>query len=227
MDPLISTILLWPTNYVPANFAECNGQNLQISQNQALYALIGAIYGGDGKTYFSLPDLRNRIPVGGAIYYNRFGEHGGPNPPGGPSAYIVPVSGTSTGAITLSTAQLPPHTHTATFSPNNVSATASIAIPAAITDASTNIPGTSAVLAKGVDAGGTDTPNIYSNGAATTSLKPFQVNIPSGTGTVAVGSTGSGSQIPVSVSASTLAATVPYLRLSYIIAIIGIWPDRP
>lgn len=48
----------------PTNWAQCNGQLLPISQNQALFAIIGTIYGGDGRTTFALPDLRGRVMVG-------------------------------------------------------------------------------------------------------------------------------------------------------------------
>jgi microcystin-dependent protein len=50
-------------DFAPKGWAECNGQLLAISQNQALFALLGTTYGGDGRTTFALPDLRGRVPV--------------------------------------------------------------------------------------------------------------------------------------------------------------------
>lgn len=64
MEPFIGQILIWPINFAPANWAFCNGQLIAINDNQALFSLIGAQYGGDGRTTFALPDLRGRMPVG-------------------------------------------------------------------------------------------------------------------------------------------------------------------
>lgn len=59
----IGELRLFPYNFVPQGWAACDGQLLVISQNQALFALIGTIYGGNGTTDFALPDLRGRVPV--------------------------------------------------------------------------------------------------------------------------------------------------------------------
>ena len=80
-SPFISEIRIMPYPYVPAGWAACNGQLMQISQSTALFALLGTYYGGDGKTTFGLPDLRDAVPVGygqlegGGQYY--WGETGG------------------------------------------------------------------------------------------------------------------------------------------------------
>jgi len=88
----LGEIMLISWNYPPKNWALCNGQLLPINSNQALFALLGTTYGGDGRTSFALPDLRGRVPVaaGDAVL------------PGG--------SGGSE-AQALSLAQLPPHLH--------------------------------------------------------------------------------------------------------------------
>lgn len=62
-EPYIAQIQAFPYGFVPKGWAPCNGQLLPINQNQALFALIGTIYGGDGVTNFALPDLRGRVPV--------------------------------------------------------------------------------------------------------------------------------------------------------------------
>ena len=54
-DPYLGEIMLIPYNFVPKGWAACNGQLLSIAQNQALFSLLGTIYGGDGKTTFALP----------------------------------------------------------------------------------------------------------------------------------------------------------------------------
>jgi len=63
-DQYLGEIRLFAGYYAPQGWAMCNGQTLSISQNDALYMLIGCTYGGDGKTVFKLPDMGGRIPVG-------------------------------------------------------------------------------------------------------------------------------------------------------------------
>ena len=64
MDPFIGEIRMFGGTFAPLGWADCNGQLMSIAQNNALFALIGTIYGGDGQTTFALPDLRSRIPIG-------------------------------------------------------------------------------------------------------------------------------------------------------------------
>ncbi|MFD2365129.1 phage tail protein [Pseudoduganella sp. GCM10020061] len=62
-DPFIGEIKIYPFNRVPRGWAPCQGQLLPINQNQALYSLLGNVYGGDGRTTFALPDLRGRVAI--------------------------------------------------------------------------------------------------------------------------------------------------------------------
>jgi microcystin-dependent protein len=62
-DPYISEIRLFPWNWAPKMWALCNGHLLSIAQNQALFALLGTTYGGDGVQTFALPDLRSRTAI--------------------------------------------------------------------------------------------------------------------------------------------------------------------
>lgn len=94
---ILGEIYLVPYNFAPKGFAECNGQLLSISQNTALFALLGTTYGGDGRTTFALPDLRDRVPIG-------VGQ--GP----GLSMYDQGQSGGES-VHTLTIAEMPPHTH--------------------------------------------------------------------------------------------------------------------
>ena len=64
MDPFIGEIRMFGGTFAPLGWADCNGQIVSIAQNNALFALIGTTYGGDGQTTFALPDLRSRIPIG-------------------------------------------------------------------------------------------------------------------------------------------------------------------
>lgn len=96
-DPFIGEIRLFAGNFAPQGWAFCQGQLMAISQNDALFALIGTTYGGDGQSNFALPNLSGRIPL-----------HQGQGPGLTPRT-IGELSGAET--VTLTTAQIPQHTH--------------------------------------------------------------------------------------------------------------------
>ncbi|MFQ3199288.1 MAG: microcystin-dependent protein [Oceanicoccus sp.] len=77
-DPFIAEVRMMACNFAPRGWAFCNGQLLPISENTALFSLIGTIYGGDGRTTFGLPDLQNRSPMhpgqGPGLPSRRLGE---------------------------------------------------------------------------------------------------------------------------------------------------------
>lgn len=97
MDPFIGEIKLVPYNFAPQGWAFCNGQLMAISQNTALFSLLGTTYGGDGQTTFGLPNLQGKVAVtqGQATSGSNYtlGETAG-----------VPT-------VTLTTQQMPTHTH--------------------------------------------------------------------------------------------------------------------
>ncbi|HXV34745.1 MAG TPA: tail fiber protein [Gaiellaceae bacterium] len=97
MDPFIGEIRLVAFNFAPRGWALCEGQLLPINQNQALFALLGTAYGGDGRTTFALPDLRGRVPVGAGQLS------------GGASYALGATGGEET--VKLTTRQLPAHAH--------------------------------------------------------------------------------------------------------------------
>lgn len=97
MDPYVGEIRIVPFNFAPQGWAMCNGQLLSISQNTALFSLIGTFYGGNGASTFALPNLQARVPVD-------FGNGAGL------SNYLLGQSG-GTSSVTLTTAQLGPHSH--------------------------------------------------------------------------------------------------------------------
>ena len=97
-DPFVGEVMMFAGNFAPQGWADCNGQLLPISQNDALFSLIGTTYGGDGIQTFALPDLRGRTPV-----------HAGSGP--GMSTRTLGETGGSE-SVTLSAAQMPSHTHT-------------------------------------------------------------------------------------------------------------------
>src|SRR5439155_9051269 len=61
--PFLGQIAIFAFGFAPKGWAQCNGQLLPINQNQALFSLLGTMYGGDGRVNFALPDLRSRIPI--------------------------------------------------------------------------------------------------------------------------------------------------------------------
>ena len=64
MDPFVGQLALFPYNFAPLNWAQCAGQIIPISQNTALFSLLGTRFGGNGTSTFGLPDLRGRVPLG-------------------------------------------------------------------------------------------------------------------------------------------------------------------
>jgi microcystin-dependent protein len=104
-DPYIGQIVLFAGNFAPRNWAFCMGQLLAISQNTALFSILGTTYGGDGQTTFALPDLRGRAPL----------QQG--QAPGLPSYTLGEVSGVPT--VTLLSMQMPMHNHTLNVDPNS------------------------------------------------------------------------------------------------------------
>lgn len=63
-EPFLGEIMLWSGDFAPRGWAFCNGQIMSISQNTALFCIVGTTYGGDGRVTFALPDLRGRMPMG-------------------------------------------------------------------------------------------------------------------------------------------------------------------
>lgn len=80
-DPFVAEIRIFPFNFAPKGWAWCNGQLLPISQNTALFSLLGTTYGGDGRTNFALPNLQGRAPMhpgqGPGLSQHDLGETGG------------------------------------------------------------------------------------------------------------------------------------------------------
>ncbi|HWZ42549.1 MAG TPA: tail fiber protein [Candidatus Saccharimonadales bacterium] len=98
-SPFIGEIRMFAGNFAPVGWAFCNGAIIPISQNDALFNLIGTTYGGDGQNTFALPNLQSRVPV-----------HVGPNFVLGQAAGVE--------SVTLTTSQIPAHSHVPLCSPN-------------------------------------------------------------------------------------------------------------
>jgi microcystin-dependent protein len=96
-DPFIAEIRIFPFNFAPTGWAFCDGQILPLSQNTALFSLLGTTYGGDGKSTFALPDLQGSAPM-----------HPGQGP--GLSLHDLGETGGSE-TVTLLESEIPAHTH--------------------------------------------------------------------------------------------------------------------
>jgi microcystin-dependent protein len=181
MEPFVGEIRAVGFNYAPNGWATCRGQIMPISQNTALFAILGTTYGGNGTTTFGLPDLQGRVIV-----------QQGQGP--GLSPYTLgQVSGDEN--VTLLTTQLPAHTHglTASIATNNGDSSGTLASPE------------NAFLAVAAI-------NQYSDDPASGT----QMAVDAVTGTLA----------PVGGS-QPHSNMMPYLTTNYIIALQGIFPQRP
>src|SRR5215218_10157474 len=96
-DPFVAEIRIFPFNFAPKGWAWCDGQLLPLSQNTALFSLLGTTYGGDGKSNFALPDLQGNAPMhpgqGPGLSLHDLGEQGG------------------SPTVTLLESEIPVHTH--------------------------------------------------------------------------------------------------------------------
>ncbi len=97
MDPFVAEIRIFPFNFAPKGWAWCDGQLMPLSQNTALFALLGTTYGGNGKSNFALPDLQGSVPMhpgqGQGLSLHDLGETGGSD------------------TVTLLESELPAHSH--------------------------------------------------------------------------------------------------------------------
>ncbi len=116
MDPFLGEIRLFAGNFAPIGWALCQGQLLPIAQNTALFSIIGTTYGGDGIRTFALPDLRGRVVVS-------FGQGQGLSP------YQQGQVGGAENS-TLTTAQMPAHSHTVNASETATTGDPKGAVPA-------------------------------------------------------------------------------------------------
>ena len=178
--PFVAEIRIFACNFAPTGWAMCNGQLLPISQNTALFSLLGTTYGGDGKSTFALPDFQGAAPM-------QWGQGPGLND------YVI---GETSGqdAVTLITSEMPLHTHTMMVT----------------TDAGTVAPSANNQLAKG-QAGGFQNPvtaKYYSTNNPNTFLNPASA---------------------MSIAGGSLPHNnlMPYLTLTFCIALQGIFPPRP
>ncbi|MCA1907539.1 MAG: tail fiber protein [Magnetospirillum sp.] len=256
-DPLLGTVCFMATNYCPVGYVQANGQTMTIQSNQALNALFGTMYGGDGKTTFGIPDLRGRSPAGVT----------GPTTSGGTAISFLNY-GQMRGqeATTLNTMNLPPHNHAATFTgtgggggsgsgtasgtvtlpvtgsaaSQSVSVSGSLKIANATTTGG-QVPADGAVLTKAGGGQGA----VYAPAGTTANLnigpsQTFTGTLPAGTvtgsatGNVSLPVTGggggiTGGTVTVGNTGGGVAFTnlPPQIGLTVCVATQGLWPSRP
>jgi len=174
-DPFLAEIRMFAGDFAPNGWALCNGQLMSISQNTALFSLLGTNYGGDGRVTFGLPDLTGTAPM----------QQG--DGPGLSSRILGEVGGEA--SVTLISSEMPVHTHQV----NAVDASGDTTTPDGALWAS-------ALLGRV----GT---NMYSGAAPNQSMSPMSTGI-------------TGGSLPHN-------NMPPYLTVTFIIALQGIFPARP
>ena len=212
MDFFIGGVIQFGGNFAPRGWASCDGQLIAISQNQSMFAILGTIWGGDGRTTFGLPDMRSRVPIGmgrgNGLTYVKEGQCGG-------SEINI-----------LREAQMPSHSHPATFnpttSPGGISATTTIN---AYNGTGNKNSASGNYWATGNATSGLSSLNVE-NGYADTSdsqmaTDAVTVNVTGGGGitggTVTNGASGGG---------QSFSLMQPSLGIEFIICMQGIFPSR-
>ncbi|MHB0765675.1 phage tail protein [Stutzerimonas sp. NM35] len=198
-DQYLGEIRIVGFNFAPYGWAQCMGQVMSITQNSALYSLLGTIYGGNGLSTFALPDLQGRVPVG---YGN--------SATGAPPYVQGQVGGVS--QITQLTSNMPIHTHAITSNLTvQVDPTTVLNVEANLTE-----PVAGSFLALPVDSSGNAVSLFHAPDASKAQIKLASNNPTlSGNITAAV----NGQSLPMSV-------INPYLAVNYIIAMQGQYPTR-
>jgi len=196
-EPFLGEIMWVAFEFCPKGWADTNGQLIQIAQNTALFALLGTQYGGDGRVTFALPDLRGRKMV-----------HVGTGPG------LSPVDQGQTGGAessTLTFAQLPAHSHTATTTLAGAQIT-SILYGSTAGGNSTSPAGAALATTK-------KSSQAYVAGSADQAMADGSVrsSVTAGTATTTINASGGGQPFPV---------RDPYLGLRACIALQGVFPSR-
>lgn len=222
-DGYLAEIRLFAGNFAPRGWMFCSGQILAINENAALYSLLGTAFGGDGRSTYGLPDLRSRVPMGSqdmgigpGLSVTRRGEKIGVQ------TETTPVSLTGlAGSVTLTEANMPLQSHSATFTQTDGHST----VPAVDDEANTEDP-TDAKLAIPTLQGTSN--KIYSNATGTTHLAVGTATVK---GTVAITNSGNANPTPIQISmqgsgSTTINPIQPSTGLNYIICTQGLFPSR-
>lgn len=219
MDPMLCMIIPWPGTFAPLGWSYCQGQTLTVNQYQAVFSLLGNLYGGSPGTNFKLPDLRGRTIVGASLGTSPL------TPYGQPFTLGSSIGGNNTIPTALQSSQIPPyvHTHTAVYTPPTLSSVTAT-LQAVQTAGASNSPSNNDYLCNadyGVDAVTLYGPKPAS--AATVNLSGVSVSgTLSGGGVSIQPTTSSAASSPVALPFQT-----PVVVMNYLIALEGLYPTRP
>ena len=223
MDAYIGLIFPFASSFAPMGTAQCWGQDVPVQQNQALFSLIGTIYGGNGNPNFKLPDLRGRVMIGAGFspYLN---------------TTLNPAANGGTAATTLNLTNLPLHTHTATFTPSSSGGStstinANVSIPISTAQGTSPTPTAGSNWLGGIKVSDPNTFTDWQTDGPYTNVAPGTgaALVGSATGTVTVsgiGGTvnvapGGGQSSPVPFS-----NLQPFLAVTMYIVTVGLYPRR-
>jgi microcystin-dependent protein len=186
-EPFLGEIMFFAGNFAPRNWASCDGQLLPIAQHDALFSLLGTTYGGDGRTTFGIPDMRGRVLM----------DDG--NGPGLSNRPLGAKGGIET--VTLTTEQLPTHTHTFPTELQSMTLNAALSVGDSFAPEDKSL--------------GLSFARLYSTNAPAVQLhdSSFSVTI-DGSSTANAGGSQSHNNMP------------PYLTVNCNIALFGIYPSR-
>jgi microcystin-dependent protein len=250
MDSYMGLIYIWPIRYAPQDFTACNGVTLSLQQYQALYALLGTTYGGNGNPNFNLPNLANRFPFGSSQLGG--GASGAPNLQNGQTGGTLALTMPVTVSGTLSLPHLPGHTHPASFAATTGNASVTVSAPPAAIPVTIPVGTTAQSAAPPATlTGNVSLTNSVMTGVGGTSFRgPFSSTAPTATvnlagatvsgnpggsftgnvstvtgGTVAV--TSQNTNAPAPLTSTGTVPLPPYLALSFIMCTTGTWPVQP
>ncbi|MCF2907382.1 tail fiber protein [Pseudoalteromonas sp. DL2-H2.2] len=201
-DAFIGEMMPFTGNFAVRQFAECGGQLISISQFSAAYAILGTFYGGDGRSTFSMPDLRGRSPVShgqapGLSYYP-LGSKGGNE------------------TVQLTTAQLPEHSHSAVASVQ-VSSAATATLSVASNNANSPVPTAAAYLGKPQDSSYFLPSPFEAEQLVEIQGPDVQVESVVDNATVTVGNTGLGQEVSL---------LSPFTTINWQMCLNGLFPSR-
>lgn len=211
MDDFTGQIIAVGFSYAPQNYAFCAGQLMPISNNPALYSLIGISFGGDGRATFGLPDLRGRTPIGAGsgpgLTPHTLGDRAG-------HEYVQ-----------LTTLQLPPHTHTGDTLTVSLAGLSVDLTGVTGTQQISDLPGDTDSASDAYVAASSSGNDVYTEDASTLgSMKPGTIQL-AGNATI----TGSGSvsgDVSFTGGGSPISVMQPYLAINYCMCLQGIYPPR-
>ena len=253
MDPILGSITIIPFSWAPVDFLICNGQQVAVNQYQALYSLIANLYGGSSNTNFNLPNLQGRMPIGigssqaSGQPYHQLATTGGNEavalsatnlPIHTHPAAFTPTSGSQSVTIPGTTGNLG-----VTATPNLTASTSGALKIGNQTATGATALAPNAVLTKAGGGQGA----IYGNPSSVTAdtvIGPTQTFTGPVSGTISTSVTGTASTAATTVSIPTItggsvmvgnnatnntpiSTLSPYLTLNFIIAMNGIYPQRP